>query len=310
LTRPTLVALFGLAVAIVAALLAFEHEREEAAPAMSITASPPASAPIPDARRPSFDVVRIGTEGNSVIAGRAQPGAQVIILDGGTELGRVVADPRGEWVFVPEGALPPGGRELRLRAVNPDGEVLESGNPVVLVVPERGAGPALVLKSAPTGGSQLLQGPGGLSDGALSLDLVDHDDKGRLFVSGKAPAGSRVHVYLDDGFLGRAEADADGNWRIAGSKPGDDASHKLRVDLVDPKGKVLARIETPWTPGAPLARPGAGEVVVSEGTSLWRIARRVYGEGIAYTSIYTANRDRIRNPDLIYPGQVFTLPQR
>jgi len=309
LTRPTLVAFFGLAVAIVAALLAFEHEREETAPTASVPAISPASAPIPDARRPSFDVVRIGTEGNSVIAGRAQPGAQVIVLDGGTELGRVTADPRGEWVFVPAEALPPGGRELRLRAVNPDGEVLESGAPVVLVVPERGGGPALALKSAPTGGTLLLQGPGGLTDGDLSLDLVDHDDKGRLFVSGKAPAGSRVHVYLDDSFLGRAEADADGNWRIAGSKPSGD-SHRLRADLVDPKGKVLARIETPWTPGAPLARPGAGEVVVSAGTSLWRIARRVYGEGTAYTSIFTANRDRIRNPDLIYPGQVFTLPQR
>ncbi|SEH28771.1 LysM peptidoglycan-binding domain-containing protein [Magnetospirillum fulvum] len=309
MTRPTLVALFGLAVAIVAALLAFEHEREEVAPTASAPVAAPAAAPIPDARRPSFDVVRIGTEGNSVLAGRAQPGAQVIILDGGTELGRVTADPRGEWVFVPEGALPPGGRELRLRAVNPDGEVLESGDPVVLVVPERGGGAALALKTAPTGGTTLLQGPGGLTSGALSLDLVDHDDKGRLFASGKAPAGGRVQFYIDDRFIGRAEADAEGAWRIAGTRP-DGESHRLRVDLVDPKGKVLARIETPWTPGAPLARLGAGEVVVSPGTSLWRIARRVYGEGVAYTAIFTANRDRISNPDLIYPGQVFTLPQR
>ncbi|WP_040567373.1 LysM peptidoglycan-binding domain-containing protein [Magnetospirillum molischianum] len=309
MTRPTLVALFGLAVAIVAALLAFQHEREEAAPTVPTPTTAPTAAPIPDARRPSFDVVRIGTEGNSVIAGRAQPGAQVIILDGGTELGRVIADPRGEWVFVPAKAMPPGGRELRLRAVNPDGEVLESGDPVVLVVPERGTGSALALKTAPTGGTTLLQGPVGLTDGALSLDLVDHDDKGRLFISGKAPTGSRIHLYIDDRFIGRAEADADGGWRIAGSRPTGD-SHLLRADLVDAKGKVLARIETPWTPGTPLARPGAGEVVVSPGTSLWRIARRVYGEGIAYTAVFTANRDRISNPDLIYPGQVFILPQR
>jgi len=309
LTRPTLLALFGLAVAIVAALLAFEHEREETTPTPSVPVPTPAAAPIPDARRPSFDVVRIGTEGNSVIAGRAQPGAQVIILDGGTELGRVTADPRGEWVFVPAGALPPGGRELRLRAVNPDGEVLESGDPVVLVVPERGGGTALALKTAPTGGTSLLQGPGGLTNGALSLDLVDHDEKGRLFVSGKAPAGSRVQLYIDNHFIGRAEADAEGNWRIAGARPMGD-SHRLRVDQIDAKGKVLARIETPWTPGEPLARPGAGEVVVSPGSSLWRIARRVYGEGVAYTAIFTANRDQISNPDLIYPGQVFSLPQR
>ena len=46
------------------------------------------------------------------------------------------------------------------------------------------------------------------------------------------------------------------------------------------------------------------------GRPLWRIARRVYGEGTRYAVIYQANRDMIRDPDLIYPGQVFAVPQR
>jgi nucleoid-associated protein YgaU len=310
LTRPTLVAFFGLAVAFVAALLAFDHEREDPQSIPIPVAAPAPVVPVlADSRPPSFDVVRIGAEGDSVIAGRAQPGAQVIVLDGRSELGRVTADSRGEWVFVPMGTLPPGARELRLRAVNPDGETLESGDPVILVVPERGRGPALALKTAPTGGSILLQGAGGAGEGGLSLDLVDHDDRGRLFLSGKAPAGGRVHVYLDNRFVGRAETDAEGDWRIAGTRPPGE-SHRVRVDLVDAKGKVLARIETPWSPGEPLVRPGVGEVAVSPGTSLWRIARRIYGEGVAYSVIYAANRDRIRDPDMIYPGQVFAVPSR
>ena len=44
------------------------------------------------------------------------------------------------------------------------------------------------------------------------------------------------------------------------------------------------------------------------GNSLWRIARRAYGSGFDYIIIYRANQDQIRNPDLIYPGQVFKLP--
>ncbi len=48
--------------------------------------------------------------------------------------------------------------------------------------------------------------------------------------------------------------------------------------------------------------------IVQPGNSLWRIARRSYGEGLRYTVIYDANKDQIRNPDLIYPGQVFVLP--
>ena len=51
-----------------------------------------------------------------------------------------------------------------------------------------------------------------------------------------------------------------------------------------------------------------GRVVVQPGNSLWRIARRVYGEGPRYTVIYQANQEQIRDPDLIYPGQIFTVP--
>ncbi len=306
MTRPTVIALIGLAVAAIAALLALQHEREEPpAPALQIPAPTPATI---DAREPSFDVVRIDTEGDSVIAGRAQPGAVVSIIDGGNELGQVTADARSEWVFVPPVPLAPGARELRLRAVNPDGGTVESGEPVVLVVPERGKGPALAIKPGRAGGSKLLQGPGGDAGGALSLDLVEHDDQGRLFIGGKAPAAGKVFLYLDNRFIGRADADSDGAWRVAAATPAD-GPHLLRADLIGDKGKVLARVEVPWTPGEALVR-GAAAVVVAPGNSLWRIARRLYGHGTAYTMIYEANRGRIRDPDRIYPGQVFSVPAR
>jgi nucleoid-associated protein YgaU len=49
---------------------------------------------------------------------------------------------------------------------------------------------------------------------------------------------------------------------------------------------------------------------VTRGDSLWRISRHAYGEGIRYTIIYDANRGTISNPNRIYPGQVFVLPNR
>ncbi|MCM0019941.1 MAG: LysM peptidoglycan-binding domain-containing protein, partial [Tagaea sp.] len=45
------------------------------------------------------------------------------------------------------------------------------------------------------------------------------------------------------------------------------------------------------------------------GNSLWRISRRIYGEGLRYTTIYAANREQIRDPDLIFPGQIFAVPK-
>jgi len=50
--------------------------------------------------------------------------------------------------------------------------------------------------------------------------------------------------------------------------------------------------------------------VVSRGDSLWRISRVTYGAGVRYAVVYRANRDRIRNPNRIYPGQIFVLPMK
>ncbi|WP_238179413.1 LysM peptidoglycan-binding domain-containing protein, partial [Methylobacterium oxalidis] len=47
---------------------------------------------------------------------------------------------------------------------------------------------------------------------------------------------------------------------------------------------------------------------ITRGDSLWQISRRTYGKGDRYTVIYDANQQQIRDPDLIYPGQIFVLP--
>lgn len=50
-------------------------------------------------------------------------------------------------------------------------------------------------------------------------------------------------------------------------------------------------------------------VVIRRGDTLWHISKRVYGQGIKYTTIYKANNEQIRDPDMIWPGQVFALPE-
>ncbi|MEF2551802.1 LysM peptidoglycan-binding domain-containing protein [Aurantimonas sp. A2-1-M11] len=51
-----------------------------------------------------------------------------------------------------------------------------------------------------------------------------------------------------------------------------------------------------------------GRVIIRKGDTLWEISRRTYGAGQRYTVIYLANGDQIRDPHLIYPAQVFRLP--
>lgn len=63
-------------------------------------------------------------------------------------------------------------------------------------------------------------------------------------------------------------------------------------------------------PAAQLAPPPPVTVTVQPGFTLWGIARENFGAGVMYVQVYEANRDKIRNPDLIYPGQVFAIPQK
>jgi hypothetical protein len=88
-----------------------------------------------------------------------------------------------------------------------------------------------------------------------------------------------------------------------------EGTHQLRLDQVGPSGKVTGRVELPFR--RELVPPGelaAGRVIVQPGNNLWRIAYRTYGQGLRYTVIFQANRDQIRDPNRIYPGQVFNVP--
>ncbi|MEQ8195178.1 MAG: LysM peptidoglycan-binding domain-containing protein [Rhodospirillales bacterium] len=320
MNRPLIIAIAG-ALAVVAAIaLNYSFLQEEvndkaaqkqAAPSakeQTQAAKPEAAGP----SAPSFDVVRVNPKGDTVMAGRAEPGSTVVILDGDKVIGKVTADSRGEWVFVPDRPLPPGSRQLRLEMHRPGQPPVKSTSDVVLVVPEREKeAPALALKvpSGKSGPSTVLQKSTPHKVGDLSVDTVDYDDKGFLSIGGQAPPKTKLRVYLSNTFIGDVTADDKGKWRLNLTKPITPGLYTLRVDQLGPAGKVIARVAFPFTRSKPMGplRPGTF-VVVQPGNSLWRISRRTYGDGVQYSVIYDANKDQIKDPDLIYPGQIFSLP--
>ena len=87
-------------------------------------------------------------------------------------------------------------------------------------------------------------------------------------------------------------------------------AYRLRVDQVTGDGRVSARAEIPLQVSPPPSDLPPGSVIVQPGNNLWRLARRAYGRGVLYTMIFQANQDQIRDPNRIYPGQIFTLPPR
>ncbi|MEF2545825.1 LysM peptidoglycan-binding domain-containing protein [Aurantimonas sp. E1-2-R+4] len=92
-----------------------------------------------------------------------------------------------------------------------------------------------------------------------------------------------------------------------GERPASTILQEQRSVVATESEVSAAALDVPINRQAPLAT-ATGRVIIRKGDTLWRISRDTYGRGSRYTVIYFANGNRIRNPDLIYPGQVFRLP--
>lgn len=73
---------------------------------------------------------------------------------------------------------------------------------------------------------------------------------------------------------------------------------------------VAGALTEPAPEAAAPATPPSVSITVQPGFTLWGIARQQLGDGVLYVQVFEVNKDRIKNPDLIYPGQVFVLPTR
>lgn len=179
------------------------------------------------------------------------------------------------------------------------------------------------------------------------IDTIGYDTLGNVDIAGRGAAEGFVRLYVDNGLLATAPLATDGKWRVKLTSVAAGV-HTLRADQVDQTGKVTSRAETPFqreepakvaaattaaaaapaapaettdasaptgttaeaTAPAPATAPAtqATIITVQPGFTLWGIARKSYGDGVLYVRVYEANKDQIRDPDLIYPGQVFTVP--
>ena len=151
---------------------------------------------------------------------------------------------------------------------------------------------------------------------SVALDVISYSVQGEVQLAGRAPSDGLIRVYLDNQPVTDAPIQQDGTWAIDMPQV-DTGIYTLRLDEVDANGAVTSRIETPFkreSKAVLLAETSAdgvlapSAVTVQKGSTLWAISRSRYGRGILYARIFEANRDRIRDPDLIYPGQIFKLP--
>ena len=151
---------------------------------------------------------------------------------------------------------------------------------------------------------------------SVALDTISYSEAGEVQLSGRGQGAGFVRVYLDNAPVTTSRIEEDGNWRTDLPEV-DTGVYTLRIDETDAEGNVTSRVETPFkredeevlSDAAALENQRVSAVTVQPGSTLWAISRDRYGEGTLYVRVFEANRDRIRDPDLIYPGQVFNLPE-
>jgi len=198
---------------------------------------------------------------------------------------------------------------------------LQFSNESILILPTLDAGgvDAAANDAAPTivketAGEIVVIQPGGqLIVDQISIDSVSYNARSEAVIAGRGAPDHSVVIYVDNVAVAKTDISSGGTWKtvLNGVEAG---NYTLRADEIDAEGKVTSRMETPFQRAFPADVRDAqakGDVsyTVQPGNSLWVIATGRYGDGMQYHQIFGANRDQIRDPDLIYPGQVFVLPE-
>ena len=155
------------------------------------------------------------------------------------------------------------------------------------------------------------------SDDELALDSIAYDPLGNVTVGGRSNPSGLVRFYINNEAVSATKTNEAGYWEadLSDIIPG---TYTLRIDELSLKGDVISRLESPFKREdreklanliAPSTSPVRINIVtVQPGNTLWAIARKRYGDGLLYVQVFEANSDKIKNPDLIYPGQLFDLP--
>lgn len=239
----------------------------------------PAAQPAEIATEPKVAVDAVEIEGREVfVAGAADPGRRVRVYANDILLGEAFASPGGRFLIEAERDLPVGDYIVRADALEPNGDKVLA-RAAVPFQREPGEAVAAVAPEAPSSPQ-----PAGEP------------------VQGSEPKAAAPAVPSIAG----AQPAAPTETKSAAQQPAGQGKEGEN-DAVAPDQQIAAG--EPATV-APKLQNVDGAVIIRRGDTLWRISRRVYGRGIRYSTIYLANQDQIRDPDRIWPGQVFNVPEK
>jgi nucleoid-associated protein YgaU len=267
-----------------------------AAPEDSSAAAEPTSSTAGDKPEAPMSLT-LGTvdyndRGDIIFSGTAEPGSGIRLYVDNKLAGDAASATDGSWIFADREDIAPGTHSLRVDQLRPDGSVAKR-----IELPFMRAAPQEVAS---------------LNEPAVSAESSKSEPE-------EAPAAAAAE---EPPAAASAEPPAAAPAAMEESAGNETTVVKTEPPPVEPAPvqpepqSVAAAGETPAaaapTSAAPttadLTQARNGKIVIQPGNSLWRISRVIYGRGVEFTTIYQANKEQIRNPNLIYPGQIFATP--
>ena len=86
-------------------------------------------------------------------------------------------------------------------------------------------------------------------------------------------------------------------------------NYRLLAELIDKNGNIIKMSEIRVSlKSLAIGEDGSDMMVIHKGDALWRIAYKTYGQGVRYVDIFKRNNERINDPNLIFPNQIFAIP--
>lgn len=294
---------------------------------------------------PAFSSVGVDHRGRASFTGTASPGDRVFVVHDTKVLGKAQAGKDGSWTI--EFRVPQVRESYDLKVESRrGGETVEGPQRALVSPPETSGGlPRITLEglekpaAEPAAETAAAEAPSQEAaaepEVGIIIEKVESDGNGMASLRGKADPGATIKVQIEGKEAASTQVAADGAWALTVSNATDQAVKSARVVLQNAQGRELDFSEFPLNlpavvkapsqpvptasdkPASPATvasasskapRAGGYYVKVRKGDSLWKLARKHYGDGKKWTRILKANRKRLADPDLIRPGRRLYLP--
>jgi len=261
----------------------------------------------------SLDAVDYDESGNIVFSGSGRPGGAVRVYVDNDVAGDAKAGDDGRWTFAGSSPIAAGKHTLRVDGVDAAGTVLsrveipffrEEPGKVASAAPEQTEVAAATTTQSSTADSATADSAAtetaatGTSQTETAATGTSQTETAATETQAVEPITETAATETTQAETTTAETSAvvAATESATGATASDDSSTEQTV------------ASTTATAATEIAKPKDGRIVIQPGNNLWRISRVIYGSGTKYTVIFESNKDQIRNPNLIFPGQVFMTP--